>query len=58
VVWSYDRSDGYHYGGGIAFGPSDGMLYVAFGDGGENWNPAGNGQNTGAMKVLMIYLLT
>lgn len=44
-----------HNGGDIAFGP-DGMLYVAFGDGGSSGDPDGNGQKLDTLlgKLLRI----
>jgi len=35
-----------HDGGNIAFGPNDGYLYAAFGDGGSGGDPLGTGQDT------------
>ena len=36
---------GNHNGGMLAFGPDDGRLYVATGDGGSGCDPSGNAQN-------------
>jgi glucose/arabinose dehydrogenase len=44
-----------HYGGTILFGPNDGLLYIAPGDGGGRDNEFGNAQNT--KKSLLGKLL-
>ena len=45
-----------HNGGQLAFGPGDGYLYAALGDGGGGGDPDGNGQNTGTLlgKILRL----
>jgi glucose/arabinose dehydrogenase len=45
-----------HNGGQMVFGPDDGMLYIALGDGGSRGDPQGNGQNTNVIlgKILRI----
>ncbi len=45
-----------HNGGQIAFGPDDGYLYIASGDGGSGGDPQGNGQSLRTLlgKILRI----
>jgi glucose/arabinose dehydrogenase len=45
-----------HYGGFIGFGPNDGHLYIATGDGGSGGDPLNNAQSLGSLlgKVLRI----
>jgi glucose/arabinose dehydrogenase len=43
-----------HNGGGLAFGPRDGFLYIALGDGGSGGDPFGNGQGLGTHLGKML----
>ena len=55
VVLEIEQPAANHNGGALAFG-SDGMLYVALGDGGNSGDPHGNGQSLDTLlgKVLRI----
>jgi glucose/arabinose dehydrogenase len=44
ILLTVDQPSPNHKGGQVAFGP-DGFLYIAFGDGGPEDDPLGNGQN-------------
>ncbi len=43
-----------HNGGTIAFGPKDGFLYWGTGDGGNQYDPEGNGQNKNVLLAKML----
>jgi glucose/arabinose dehydrogenase len=43
-----------HNGGGLAFGPKDGFLYIGLGDGGSGGDPFGNAQNRGVYLGKML----
>ena len=44
-----------HNGGAIRFGP-DGMLYLGLGDGGDAWDPLGNGQDRSTLLGSILRL--
>lgn len=56
IIGIVPQPSGAHNGGMIAFGPNDGYLYVALGDGGGDFDPLGNAQNGASQlgKILRI----
>jgi glucose/arabinose dehydrogenase len=56
VLLEFDQPYTNHNGGQIAFGPTDGYLYIATGDGGSGGDPQGNGQSLRTLlgKILRI----
>ena len=56
VLLEYAQPFENHNGGQIAFGPDDGYLYIASGDGGSGGDPQGNGQNLRTLlgKILRL----
>ena len=54
VIFSIDQPETNHNGGDIKFGPDDGYLYIALGDGGGGSDPDGNGQDTTTLLGSML----
>jgi hypothetical protein len=56
VILSFTQPFRNHNGGWIGFGPQDGYLYIASGDGGSGNDPDNNGQNLSTLlgKILRI----
>lgn len=53
IVLEFEQPYRNHNGGAIRFGP-DGMLYLGLGDGGDAWDPEGNGQDRSSLLGSMI----
>lgn len=56
VILTFLQPYSNHNGGQLAFGPEDGYLYIASGDGGSGGDPQGNAQNRETLlgKILRI----
>ncbi len=56
VLLTIPHPRGNHNGGQLAFGPSNGYLYIATGDGGDGGDPDENGQNINTLlgKILRV----
>jgi glucose/arabinose dehydrogenase len=56
LIMAFDQPYSNHNGGQIAFGPDDGYLYIATGDGGSSGDPQNNSQNRQTLlgKILRI----
>ena len=56
ILMTFQQPYQNHNGGQLAFGPDDGYLYIATGDGGSGGDPHGNAQNRGTLlgKILRI----
>jgi glucose/arabinose dehydrogenase len=53
-VLRLDEATNVHYGGGLAFGPDDGCLYVGMGDSGPQQDPQGHAQDMGSLLGKML----
>lgn len=55
-ILNFELPTARHHGGALQFGPLDGYLYIAVGDGGTGGDFAGNGQSTKTLlgKILRI----
>ena len=53
VILEVEQPFANHNGGNIAFGP-DGYLYIAYGDGGDAFDPLGNGQSLATLLSKMV----
>lgn len=56
ILMTFQQPYQNHNGGQLAFGPDDGYLYIATGDGGSGGDPHGNAQNRETLlgKILRI----
>ena len=56
VLLTFSQPYSNHNGGQLTFGPRDGYLYIATGDGGSGGDPQGNGQNRETLlgKILRM----
>jgi len=59
VLLRVDQPFSNHNGGWIGFGPGDGLLHIALGDGGSGGDPLGSGQRVDTLlgKILRIDVL-
>lgn len=54
VLLTIDQPFSNHNGGDLNFGPDDGYLYIATGDGGNGGDPRGNGQNRDSLLAKLL----
>jgi hypothetical protein len=54
IILEFNQPFGNHNGGQLAFGPTDGYLYIAIGDGGSSGDPDGNAQNLKSLLGSII----
>jgi glucose/arabinose dehydrogenase len=56
IILTIEQPYGNHNGGQLAFGPNDGYLYIATGDGGSGGDPQNNAQNPGSLLGKLLRL--
>lgn len=56
ILLTFEQPFGNHNGGQVAFGPNDGYLYIASGDGGDGGDPGNRSQNPNSLLGKLLRL--